>query len=177
MTARCLGLVRAIRSARPTEVNLMNSNPSDDLPGPGEPTRSAVRRPGGRRGLSVGRTRIGSWWVALVAAAVVLLLLLIFVLQNGRSVEVSFLWLSGNLPLGVALLLAGTAGVLIVAIPGSGRIIQLRRLARKQAVRQPADQGPPATDQPGGRPADPIDPTGGDAAAPSHPGGTGPDGK
>jgi uncharacterized integral membrane protein len=167
MTARCLGLVRAIRSARPTEVNLMNSNPSDDLPGPGEPTQSAVRRPGGRRGLSVGRTRVGSWWVALVAAAVVLLLLLIFVLQNGRSVEVSFLWLSGNLPLGVALLLAGTAGVLIVAIPGSGRIIQLRRLARKQAVRQPAD-----------RPvAGPIDTAGGDPAAPSHPGGTAPDGK
>jgi uncharacterized integral membrane protein len=90
--------------------------------------------------------------VALVAAAVVLLLLLIFVLQNGRSVEVSFLWLSGKLPLGVALLLAVTGGVLIVAIPGSGRIIQLRRLARKQAVRQTADQGPPATDQPASRP-------------------------
>jgi uncharacterized integral membrane protein len=126
----------------------------------------------------VGRTRIGGWWVALVAAAVVLLLLLIFVLQNGRSVEVSFLWLSGNLPLGVALLLAVTGGVLIVAIPGSGRIIQLRRLARKQAVRQTADQGPPAIDQPAGRPvAGPIDTAGGDPAAPSHPGGTAPDGK
>lgn len=82
---------------------------------------------------SVHRTRIGGWWVALVVAALVLLLLLIFVLQNGQSAHVSFLGAHGSLPLGIALLLAAIAGVLIVAVPGSGRILQLRRLARRPA--------------------------------------------
>jgi hypothetical protein len=84
-------------------------------------------------------------------------LLLIFVLQNGRSVRVSFLGAHADLPLGIALLLAATAGVLIVAIPGTGRIIQLRRLAQQQAQQQaqpnldpPTSSAPPA-DQPAGQ--------------------------
>ena len=101
--------------------------------------------------------------MALVAAAFVLLLLLIFVLQNGRRVRVSFLGAHADLPLGIALLLAAIVGVLVVAIPGSGRIIQLRRLAQQQAQQQtqpdldpPASSAPPAdqpADQPAGQPA------------------------
>jgi len=101
----------------------------------------------GRRRFTVRRTRIGGWWVALVAAALVLLLLLIFVLQNGQSAHLSFLGAHGTLPLGIALLLAAIAGVLIVAIPGSGRIIQLRHLARRQAGSGPREQPEPATGQ------------------------------
>ena len=52
-------------------------------------------------------------------------------LQNDAPVIINFLWLSGQLPSGVALLLAAIAGVLLVAIPGSGRIVQLRRAARR----------------------------------------------
>jgi uncharacterized integral membrane protein len=105
----------------------------------------------------VRRTRTGGWWVALVAAAVMLLLLLIFVLQNGDNIRVSFLGAHGNLPLGIALLLAATAGVLIVAIPGTGRIIQLRHLARRQRPSNrpdPAAPGPaaPASAETGPRP-------------------------
>jgi hypothetical protein len=44
-------------------------------------------------------------------------------------VQISFFALEGVLPVGVALLLAAIAGVLLVAIPGSLRIIQLRRAA------------------------------------------------
>lgn len=106
------------------------------------PARAVRRRFTSRRRSPVRRTRTGGWWVALVAAAVMLLLLLIFVLQNGDSVRVSFLGAHGNLPLGIALLLAATAGVLIVAIPGTGRIVQLRHLARRQT---PSGRPDPAT--------------------------------
>lgn len=130
-----------------------NTAVSADRPVPVPSSGSAGPAPkaGARRGGSVGRTRVGGWWVALVAAAVVLLLLLIFVLQNGQRVSVSFLGASGRLPLGIALLLAATAGVLIVAIPGSGRILQLRHLARQQAHQPPQR---PSADQPGDQPAD-----------------------
>jgi uncharacterized integral membrane protein len=81
--------------------------------------------------LVVRRTRIGGTWVAAVLFAVVLLLLLIFILQNGKRVDISFFGAHGHLPLGVALLLAAVLGVLLVVIPGSGRIIQLRMVARR----------------------------------------------
>lgn len=91
----------------------------------------------------VPRTRMGGLWVVSVSFAVVLLLLLIFVLQNGRRVEVSFLGAHGQLPLGVALLLAAVFGVLLVALPGTARIVQLRLLDRRH--RQPSvPDGPPA---------------------------------
>jgi uncharacterized integral membrane protein len=61
----------------------------------------------------------------------VLLLLLIFILENGGRVDVAFFGAHGHLPLGVALLLAAVLGVLMVVIPGSARIIQLRMTARR----------------------------------------------
>ena len=79
----------------------------------------------------IGRTRISGTWVATICCAIVLLLLLIFILQNGRTVEVSYFGAHGHLPLGVALLLAAVGGVLLVALAGSARIIQLRRTARR----------------------------------------------
>jgi uncharacterized integral membrane protein len=81
---------------------------------------------------AVPRSRAGGLWVAAVVFAFVLLLLLIFVLQNGRRVDVSFLGAHGHLPLGVALLLAAVFGVLLVALPPSARIVQLRMLGRRR---------------------------------------------
>lgn len=50
-------------------------------------------------------------------------------LQNTRSIEVTFLWMHGTLPLALALL---TAGVSILAmVVGATRITQLRRLSRQ----------------------------------------------
>ena len=77
-----------------------------------------------------GRSRVGGAWVSLVLGAVVLILLLVFVLQNLEDVRVSFIGADGRVPLGVALLLAAVAGALVVAVPGSARIIQLRRANR-----------------------------------------------
>jgi uncharacterized integral membrane protein len=67
----------------------------------------------------------------LAVSAVVLLLLLIFILQNGHHADIAFFGAHASLPLGVALLLAAVAGALVVIIPGTGRIIQLRVTARR----------------------------------------------
>lgn len=81
----------------------------------------------------VRRTRLHGLWIAVTGAAVVLLLLLVFIVENGDSVHIAFFGAHGSLPLGVALLLAAICGVLLVAIPGYGRILQLRRALRKSA--------------------------------------------
>jgi uncharacterized integral membrane protein len=81
--------------------------------------------------LTVKRTRIGSLWIASGSFALILLLLLIFVLENGQKVDVSYFGAHGHLPLGVALLLAAVLGILMVVIPGSARIMQLRLTARR----------------------------------------------
>jgi uncharacterized integral membrane protein len=78
------------------------------------------------------RSRTGGLWVGLILSALVLLLLLVFILQNSQPVQISFFALDGVLPTGVALLLAAIAGMLLVAIPGSMRILQLRRAARRR---------------------------------------------
>ena len=60
-----------------------------------------------------------------------MLLLLIFILQNGRTVEVSYMGAHGHVPLGVALLLAAVCGVILVVLAGAARISQLRATARR----------------------------------------------
>jgi uncharacterized integral membrane protein len=101
---------------------------------------------------TIRRTRSGSAWAATALFAIVLLLLLIFILQNGHTVAVSFFGATGHLPLGVALLLAAVLGVLLVIIPGTARIIQLRMTARRHrrldAARPGADPAAPPPGQP-----------------------------
>jgi uncharacterized integral membrane protein len=80
-------------------------------------------------------SRLGAMWVAAVLFALVLLLLLIFVLQNSQRTEVSFFGAHGHTPMGVALLLAAVFGILLVAIPGSARILQLRMRDRRRRRR------------------------------------------
>jgi lipopolysaccharide assembly protein A len=79
----------------------------------------------------VRSTRTSRTWTAAILSVFVLILLLIFILQNGQRVKVSFLGFDGHLPLGVAMLFAAIAGALLIAIPGMGRLFQLRRVARR----------------------------------------------
>jgi uncharacterized integral membrane protein len=88
----------------------------------------------------IRRTRVGGVWVMLTISAVVLILLLVFILENLKRADVSFFGAHADLPLGVALLLSAAAGALIVIIPGTGRIVQLRRTARRHR-RQDAQPG------------------------------------
>jgi lipopolysaccharide assembly protein A len=96
------------------------------------------------------RTRTGLAWVAAALSAVVLLLLLIFILENGQQVDIAYFGAHGHLPLGVALLLAAVLGILLVVIPGAGRIIQLRRTARRHRKAH-ASTAPPGAGQPAGQ--------------------------
>ena len=76
-------------------------------------------------------SRSGGLWTGLILSAIVLIFLLVFILQNQISVTIRFLGFAGSVPVGVALLLAAIAGLLLVAIPGGVRIMQLRRAARR----------------------------------------------
>ena len=102
------------------------------VPGPTGPVPTDPA-PSGGAGSALRHSRTGGLWVGLILSALVLLLLLVFILQNGDPVQISFFALEGVLPTGVALLLAAIAGILLVAIPGSIRILQLRRAARRGA--------------------------------------------
>lgn len=91
-------------------------------------------------------TRISGVWIASILFTFVLLLLLIFILQNSEKVEISFFGLDGKVPLGVALLLSAVLGVLLVVIPGTARIMQLRLVAHRHSTEdaQPARPATPA---------------------------------
>ncbi len=84
---------------------------------------------------ALGHSRSGGLWTGLILSAIVLIFLLVFILQNQISVTIRFLGFAGAVPIGVALLLAAIAGLLLVAIPGGVRIMQLRRAARRAARR------------------------------------------
>jgi len=75
--------------------------------------------------------RMSGVWVGVIVAALVLVVLLVFIIQNGQTVRIQFIAGALELPLGVALLLAAICGVLLLAIPGYGRMIQLRRAIRR----------------------------------------------
>src|SRR4029077_8851757 len=121
-------------------------------------------RPGLPRHHVVRRTRVGGIWIASGLFAVVLLLLLIFILENGHNVEISYFGAHGHLPLGAALLLAAVLGVLLVVIPGTGRIVQLRITARRHrhidaaAATAAASERTAATDRPADGTAASADP-------------------
>src|SRR5580700_1589923 len=107
--------------------------PSDEQQMPDEQQTAAALPPAAPpvKQHRIRRTRAGAAWVAAALFAVILLLLLIFILENSHTVAISFFGAHGHLPLGVALLLAAVLGVLLVVIPGTGRIVQLRMVSRR----------------------------------------------
>jgi uncharacterized integral membrane protein len=99
---------------------------------PAEPPKAeAPPKPAKPQDHKIRHTRLSGTWTAVVGFTIVLLLLLIFILQNQNTVEVSYFGAHGHLPLGVSLLLAAVAGILLVTLAGSARIMQLRATARK----------------------------------------------
>jgi putative membrane protein len=102
---------------------------TDPTPDP-RPPESDAAQPAPRQHV-VRSTRTSRTWTAVILFALVLILLLIFILQNGQRVKVSFLSFDGHMPLAVAMLLAAIAGALLIAIPGMGRMFQLRRVSRR----------------------------------------------
>jgi uncharacterized integral membrane protein len=114
-----------------------------DVAPPTEPAAADVARPvtepadvpetpAAPREHTVPRTRWSAAWVGICAAALTLVLLIVFMLQNTRRVEVTFLWMHGTLPLALALLIAGVGSAILAMVFGAARITQLRRLARRR---------------------------------------------
>jgi len=121
---------------RPADLDAAGSDGTATDPGmravPAEPEAPTVPV---KQPPAVARTRTGGLWTGLILSAVVLVFLLVFILQNLATVTIYFLGFTFSLPIGVALLLAAIAGLLLVAIPGGLRILQLRRVARRVAKR------------------------------------------
>ena len=91
------------------------------------------RKPGMTDSGKVRHGRASALYVGLIVAAILTIFLLIFIAQNSDKVAVQFLGFEGQISLAVALLLSAVIGVLVVAVPGSLRIVQLRRALRKNA--------------------------------------------
>jgi uncharacterized integral membrane protein len=80
-------------------------------------------------------TRTSAAWIGIGVGVLVLIMLVVFILQNTRSVAVSFLGMTGTAPLAVVLLVAALGSALIVLLVGGLRIGQLRRRLRTSEQR------------------------------------------
>lgn len=105
-------------ATHPADTAVSPTHPDDAVTPPTDP-------------VPVPRTRFGAAWIGICAAALTSIVLIVFMLQNTRRVEVSFLWMHGTLPLALALLIAGVGVALVVAVIGTARITQLRHLSRR----------------------------------------------
>jgi uncharacterized integral membrane protein len=111
--------------------------PADETPAPepeqpaeeqrAEPPRHATRKDDPLR-----RSKTSMLWLSTVGLGIVLTLLIVLILQNTQEVKVSFLWWEGTPPLAAALLIAAAGGILLTAIAGSLRIMQLRRRVKRR---------------------------------------------
>ncbi|HLR44786.1 MAG TPA: lipopolysaccharide assembly protein LapA domain-containing protein [Brevibacterium sp.] len=73
----------------------------------------------------------GGVWVSLILGAIITIMLLVFIIQNNTAAQFQYFGWSFSLPLGVAMLLAAIAGVLVAGIIGSVRIFILSRRLKK----------------------------------------------
>lgn len=103
--------------------------PADPITAP-QPT--PVASPATTTAKRVPSTRTGAAWFGVCAAALLFVVLIVFMLQNTRNVEITFLWMHGSLPLALALLIAAVGATILAATVGAARITQLRRLARRR---------------------------------------------
>jgi uncharacterized integral membrane protein len=97
---------------------------AEDLPAE-RPSRGSTPDP-------LRQSKTSALWLVVVGLSLVLTLLVILILQNTQQVKVSFLWWDGTPPLSAALLIAAAGGILLTAIAGSLRILQLRRRVKRQ---------------------------------------------
>lgn len=84
-------------------------------------------------------TRASAAWAASTAALLLAVVLIVFVLQNPTVVVLHFLWFTGSVAVGMALLIAAVTGGLLVAAIGVARLTQLRvrsHRTRRQLARQ-----------------------------------------
>jgi uncharacterized integral membrane protein len=117
-----MSALNGTRSAPVDPVATAATTPTPQVPA-GTPSVPATRR--------VPRTRTGATWVGICAASLTLVVLIIFMLQNTRKTEVTFLWMHGTVPLALALLIAGVGVTIVALVVGTARITQLRHGSRR----------------------------------------------
>ncbi|MCK4176152.1 hypothetical protein [Aciditerrimonas ferrireducens] len=96
------------------------------------PSGQAAEPEGATPGTEVPITKTATTWAVVAGALVVLVVVLVFILQNLHDATTQFFSAKWTIPLGVDLLLAAVLGGLVVALVGTLRILQLRRLARRR---------------------------------------------
>jgi len=127
-------------SEHPTRVGA-ESDPRHDSAlevAPGQEGGGSTEPPSVSRRTAAAQPRAtvaGRVWVAITVAVVLLVLLIIFIAENSRDVTISFLGANGTLSLGLAMLIAAVAGVVITLLVGTTRILQLRREVRRHKRR------------------------------------------
>ena len=106
--------------------------PAAGVPAPGGPVAgSGAPAPGFNEKGHVQATKVSGLWIGLIATALFVILLVIFIAQNSRRITLHFFGWHGQFSLALTILLSAVLGILLVAIPGSLRILQLRRALRK----------------------------------------------
>jgi uncharacterized integral membrane protein len=102
------------------------------------------------------RARTGSIWVLMGIAALVLAAPVVFVAQNAGESQVSFLTLHDRRAITIALLAVATAGWLFTFGLIAVRVLQSRRIARRQRLENLATAWMAASlPTPGARPTEP----------------------
>jgi uncharacterized integral membrane protein len=99
-----------------------------------ESDERSTERPSGKDPLRQSRT--SKAWAAIIGFGLVLVLLIVFIAQNTQSVKVSFFGWDGHAPLAVALLLSAAAAMVVTAVAGTLRILQLRRRVGRENRRR-----------------------------------------
>jgi uncharacterized integral membrane protein len=115
---------RLLRSRPADEVVVTEDPPPTDRPAVETASPAAAPK-------TIPSTRASRTWTRVLPVLFLFAAILLFVLQNLHKSKVSFVSLSGTLPLGVALLAAVALGALLVLALGSVRILQLRKLVRR----------------------------------------------
>lgn len=75
--------------------------------------------------------------IDVIVTAVLVVFVLIFIAQNSQTVSIRYFGMKGHLSLALALLSAMVAGVLLMSVPGTARILQLRREIRRIRAASP----------------------------------------
>lgn len=139
------GRVSAARASTDETVSGQTTTPTKGEPqGTRKPTgKSAEPAPSQAEELAqsdlLHRTRASIWYIGLIVMAILLILLMVFIGQNLNKVTLHFLGLSGEVSIAIALVIAAVAGILLVAIPGGIRMMQLRKRVKglSKAVLKP----------------------------------------
>lgn len=80
----------------------------------------------------IKRTISSALWIGLIVGAILLILLIVFIVENSRTVKIDLIFGDVNTALAIGLLLSAVIGALLVAVPGTIRILQLRKEIKRR---------------------------------------------